>query len=109
MAITRAKAEQDGQLGGGCPELRNKEKVDWEQLEGAVITVAGFVLTHDKEGKELYAVWADEYPESFMWAGTALTGWIRNYGDEFIGTKVSVGGMGKTKAGRNCRKFDIVD
>lgn len=109
MAITRERAEKDGLLGGGVKELKGLEKVDWEQLEGQTITISSSVATKDADGNELYAVITEEYPNNFMWCGSALVKFIKEYGEEFNGTRLEVGGKVKTKSGRFCREFTIVD
>ena len=109
MAISRARAEEDGMLGGGCPELKNLDKIEWEQLEDAEITIEKVVTTTDADGNKLYAITTEEYPKHFMWCGASLTKYIEKYGDDFIGTKFHVGSKVKTKSGRYCRNFDIID
>lgn len=108
MAISRARAEQDGQLGGGAPELKNKNKVDWETFEGQHLTVKEVVETTNADGERLIAMIFEEAPNNFLWAGATLVKWYDTYGAEFIGTVIEVGGMVKTKKGQNCRSFDIV-
>lgn len=108
MAITKERAEKDGMLGGGCPELKGKEKLDWDMLEDSNITIASVVNTTNADGEKLTAITVEEYPDRFLWAGTVISKWAENYGDEFIGTVISVGKMTKTKQGRQCRAFDIV-
>lgn len=107
MAITRERAEKDGMLGGGCPELKGKEKLDWADIEGQTITVESVINTTNADGEKLTAITVKEYPEHFFWAGSVITKWAEEYGAEFIGTVVEVGKMTKTKQGRNCRAFDI--
>lgn len=108
MAITRERAEKDGMLGGGCPELKNKTKLDWADIESQEVTVEQIIPTTNADGEKLLAITFKEYPEHFFWAGSVITKWADEYGAEFIGTKISVGAMTKTKQGRNCRAFDIV-
>lgn len=108
MAISKKRAEQDGMNGGGCPELKNKEKLDWDDIEGEDITISQVVKTTNADGEPLIAVICEEHADFFMWAGAAITKWVDYYGDEFLGTVIHVGPIGKTKAGRKCRKFDIV-
>ena len=109
MAISRQRAEADGQLGGGIPELKNKEKLDWESIETQVITIKNYVEGKNADGEVVIAVIPEEYPDHFLWAGSVVSGWIKTYGADFNGTKIEVGEMKKTKAGRSCRDFDIVD
>lgn len=108
MAISKARAEQDGMLGGGAPELKNKNKVDWETFEGQELTVKEVVETHNADGEKLIAMIFEEAPNNFLWAGATLVKWYNNYGEEFLGTKILVGGMVKTKKGQPCRQFDII-
>lgn len=108
MAVTREKAEKDGMLGGGAPELKNKNKVDWETMEGQELTVKEVVETVNADGERLLAVIFEEAPTNFFWAGATITKWYDNYGEEFLGTKIEVGQMVKTKKGQNCRSFTIV-
>lgn len=108
MAISRERAEADGLLGGGAPELKNKQKVEWETVEGQQFTVKEVVSTKNADGEILYAVIFEEFPNNFFWAGTALRGWIEAYGDEFLGTVIEVGPMVKTKKNQNCRSFTII-
>lgn len=108
MAITRERAEQDGMLGGGCPELKGKDKLDWEDVEGMEITIEKVINTTNADGEKLVAVLTAEYPDNFFWAGTVITKFADKYGDDFVGTVLKVGKMGKTKQGRKCRSFDIV-
>lgn len=108
MAITREKAEKDGMLGGGAPELKNKDKIDWETVESQELTVKEVVETTNADGERLIAVIFEEYPTNFFWAGATITKWYDNYGEEFIGTVIEVGPMVKTKKGQNCRSFTIV-
>lgn len=108
MAISKARAEQDGMLGGGAPELKNKTKVDWEVFEGQQLTVKEIVNTTNADGEPIIALIFEEAPTNFFWAGHTLSGWIEAYGDEFIGTVIEVGAMVKTKKGQPCRQFDII-
>lgn len=108
MAITRAQAENDGMLGGGAPELKDKNKVDWAVVEGQELTVDELVRTTNANGNTLVAVIFKERPNDFFWAGTVIRKWVDNYGDEFIGTVIKVGPLGKTKKNQPCRSFDIV-
>lgn len=108
MAITRDRAEQDGQLGGGAPELKNKNKIDWEVLEGQQITIKEVVETKNADGEKLIAIICEEAPTNFLWAGAVVAGWYEYYGAEFIGTVIKVGEKKKTKSGRTCRSFEIV-
>lgn len=108
MAITKERAANDGQLGGGAPELRNKEKLEWEEVEGEVLTVAQVVKTKNADGDELYAVIFEEHSDFFFWCGIVIQNWINFYGDELLGTRIKVGKKEKSKSGRTVRKFDIV-
>lgn len=108
MAITKERAQEDGMLGRGNPELKGLEKIDWEDLEGQEITIKSFTKMTDSDGKDLYAVIPEEYPENFMWCGASLVKYILKYGEEFNGTVLIVGSKVKTKSGRYCRNFDIV-
>lgn len=108
MAVSRARAEQDGQLGGGAPELRDKQKTDWADVEGQELTVKQIVNTTDADGQALVAVVFEENPSMFFWCGTVIRNWVDFYGEEFIGTVIKVGGLTKTKKGQTCRAFEII-
>ena len=108
MAVTREKAENDGMLGGGAPELRDKNKADWDGLEGQTLTVKDIVETTNADGENILAIIFEEDPSVFYWAGATIKKWYEHYGEELLGTVIKVGPMVKTKKGQPCRAFSIV-
>lgn len=109
MAISKEQAEKDGMLGGGAPELRDKNQIAWDDLAvGDTITVKEVVETTNADGELLLAIITEEYPENFLWAGSVIRKWYDKYGLDFVGTVIKIGDKVKTKQGRTCRAFDIV-
>lgn len=107
MAITKERAQKDG-LTGGCPLVDGKEKLNLDAMEGQVVTIKEYGECRTDKG-DIYAVVFDEFQGAYIWAPSAVSKLIDNYGDEVIGTRLKIGAKTKTKGGRDFRPFDIVD
>ena len=107
MAITREQAIKDG-VTGGCPLIDGREKIDFDDIIGDVLTVEAFAKTKTKTD-EAYAITFEEYANGYAWAGGWLKKMIEHYAEEFIGTKIVVGEKVKTNSNNDFRTFEIFD
>lgn len=107
MAITREQAQKDGVL-GGCPLIEDREKLDFDDMIGEIITVQDYALVKTKKD-EAYALTFEEYPKNYAWAGGCLKKFIETYGADFIGTKIVVGEKVKTSNNNDYRVFDVAE
>lgn len=111
MAITKERAQKDG-ITGGCPLMDGREKLVLDDMVNEVVTVDAYAeIEVDKNGKKetAYVVTFEEHPEGYTWAGGCLKKFIEAYHDEFLGTKLVVGDMVKTKSNNDYRVFEVYD
>lgn len=106
MAITKEQATKDGIM-GGCPLIGEREKIDFDDFVGEVLTVDEFMETKTKDG-EAFCITFKELPNSYGWCGGFLKSCIEKYGEDFKGTRLQVGKKEKTNNGRTYRTFDIL-
>ena len=69
------------------------------------------IIKVDKNGRKetAYVVTFVEHPEGYTWAGGCLKKFIEAYHEEFLGTKLVVGDMVKTKSNNDYRVFEVYD
>ena len=107
MAVTKTQALNDGVL-GGCPLIEDREKLNFDNMIGEIITVENFAKVQTKKD-EAYAITFVEYPTSYAWAGGCLKKFIETYGEDFKGTRLVVGEKVKTSNNNDYRTFDVAD
>lgn len=109
MAITKEQAREAG-LQGGNPLCDGREKGEFDDFIGTVLTVKAFKASKNAKNETIYAMLFEEADGLFFWAGGALQKYIAEFSEDFIGTKLKVGAKMplKNNPSQTYRSFEVV-
>lgn len=98
-AIKKAK-----ELLNGCPLMNDREKCDWEDIEGSVISIDEYFKI-----KDYYCVTLKGIEDKYFLTGQALTDLIDSVGENVTILYIKVGEKVKTKNNNTYRTFTVMN
>ena len=108
--LSSSYKEQTLKKQAGDSLTNGREKIDTEVLIGADLTIEDLEKRKGDQGV-YYVVTFTEYPENFIFSGSALTNLIADaeeFGEDIRGEKIRIGEKKKTKSGRWFTPVDLV-